>query len=118
MVEESDPRHFTEDQFFNRISGFATDDTILRHMPRKTRKEFTGICPCCGEPCAPYTTCKKYREMQSVGAVLRDLVDEKVIRIVGKIKNANVYQKNHTFTVDEKSRKKAKMQRKSRRKNR
>lgn len=75
---------FTEDEFVNRISGFATEDTLARFMPKKTRKKFTGICPCCGQPCAPYTTCKAYRELQAVGRLARELVDEGVIKVVGK----------------------------------
>jgi hypothetical protein len=112
---------FTEDQFVSRISGFATEDTLSRFMPKKTRKEYTGICPHCGEPCAPYTTCKKFREYNAIGYHVRAMVDEGLIKVVGKKLDGKtkIYQKvPQKHPIDVALRKKAKLQKKARRKNR
>ena len=113
------PLSFTEGQFLDRVSSFATDATLARHMPKKHKKKSTGVCPCCGEPCAPFTTCKKYREMQSIGHVARQLVEEGIIKVVGKKGNELIYRKvPEKYPVNQASRTKAKQQRKSRRSNR
>lgn len=84
---------FTEEQFRERVSGFATDKTLRKAMPRRHKKESDVLCPHCGEPCAPYTTCKEYRELQAIGHILREEIAAGRVEVIGRNGREHIYQK-------------------------
>ncbi len=132
------PTHFTEDDYYSQISMFATDDTIGRFLARAKRKEYTGLCLHCGTPCAPYSTCKKCRDYATIGRVLREEIAAGRVEEVGREVHRKIYKKTEegqryyaalafkqkqddargkVFHKDSKSRKRAKLARKARRVN-
>jgi hypothetical protein len=51
-----------------------------------------GRCPHCGKPCAPFYECAERRGKKQFARVLRELIKEGTVRIVGKQGRQTLYK--------------------------
>jgi hypothetical protein len=95
----SDPRIFTEQQFYERISPFARDGRAIPrpgtnpHKGSRVNTKYSryrqkciteGRCPHCGKPCAPFFECPQRRVNKLFNRNLREMVKRGEIKVVSE----------------------------------